>query len=111
MTATALMLSACGGNGNDNDIDNGKTVDVNKPGLPVGLGYELYVAISYLDKYPLPAQDYLHLNDGNGHFNRDENPVVTASADMVASWIQLHCSEYQGIVIIESVPLNSSLLV
>jgi autotransporter-associated beta strand protein len=78
LTATTLALTACGGDSND--------ADVSKPSLPTGLGYQQYVPVPYLVQYPLPSADYLHLNEGNGRFYRDDNPILTALSGINNVW-------------------------
>ena len=91
LAATALLLSACGSDDNNNDavqdtpdIDT-STLLVSKPAIPTGLGYEQYVAEPSVE-YPLPAVDNLALNEGDGRFFRDENPILTVLSSINKIW-------------------------
>jgi membrane-associated phospholipid phosphatase len=82
MVAITLSVVACGGDDNKND----NKCAINKPSVPVGLGYEQYVSTPYLVDYPLPALTYLYLNSGNGRFYRDDNPVLTLLSGINNIW-------------------------
>lgn len=80
VTVSAMMLTACI---NDNDSDSNKAAA--KPTMPTGLGYEADIELPVV-QYPLPTNQNLPLNDGDGRFYRDNNPLLTALAGINNIW-------------------------
>ncbi len=88
--ASAVLVSACGSDDNNNADNSGETpttdtVVVEKPAMPTGLGFEQYIAVPSVD-YPLPGLENLALNEGNGRFFRDNNPILTALRGINKIW-------------------------
>ncbi|MBM95943.1 MAG: hypothetical protein CMI09_08880 [Oceanospirillaceae bacterium] len=86
--ATAMMLTACGSDDDNDSSAETPVVEetvVAKPAMPTGLGYEAVALVPSVE-YPLPGIDNLPLNDGNGRFYRDNNPILTALAGINQIW-------------------------
>lgn len=86
IVALSLQMMACSSDDNDkNEAIVETPVQITKPLLPEGLGYEQYVTIPNVSD-PLPATAYIFRNGGDGRFFRDTNPVNYALRGINKIW-------------------------